>query len=45
MEEDNKRFLEESAGIPVIACVEEGAKEIAIEADSLAQLYEKGRQK
>ena len=45
IEEDNKRFLEETAGIPVIACVEEGAKEIAIEADSLAQLYEKGRQK
>lgn len=40
MEEDNKRFIEEYTGVPVLACVEEGAQELEIEPELLAGLYE-----
>lgn len=40
MEEDNRRFIEEYTGIPIIACVKENAKEITIDAAALAALYQ-----
>lgn len=40
MEEDNRRFIEEFTGVPVIACIEDGAREIELEADFLASLFE-----
>ena len=40
MEEDNLKMVEKRTGVPVIACVKEGDKELAIEADKLISLYE-----
>ena len=40
MEEDNRTFLEEYTGVPVIACVQEGAQEIEMGTEALAQLYQ-----
>lgn len=40
MEEDNKRFIEEYTGVPVLACVKEGARELEIDPALLAGLYE-----
>lgn len=40
MEEDNRRFLEEYTGVPVIACVQENAGELDLDPAVLAELYE-----
>ncbi len=40
MEEDNVRMCRHRTGLKVIACVEEGAKELALDGDALAALYE-----
>lgn len=40
MERDNKAMIEELTGVPVIACVPEGAKDLGVSADTLAALYE-----
>ena len=40
MEEDNRLMCEELTGIPVIACVADGATDIQLDADFLASLYE-----
>lgn len=40
MEEDNLRMCSEWTGLPVLACVQEGADELDIDADALAALYE-----
>ena len=40
MEEDNLRMCEFMTGEKVIACVEDGAEELDINADALASLYE-----
>lgn len=42
MEEDNRSFIEEYTGVPVVACVKEGEEDIAIKADALAALYQEG---
>lgn len=42
MEEDNRRFIEEYTGVPVVACVKEGEEDIAMKADALAALYQEG---
>ena len=40
MEEDNVRMCRHRTGLKVITCVEEGAKELALDGDALAALYE-----
>lgn len=40
MEEDNIRMIETLTKLPVLALVEEGAKELALDAEILASLYE-----
>lgn len=40
MEEDNRRFIREYTGIPVIACVKDGAEELDADPQKLTQLYE-----
>ncbi len=40
MEEDNRTFLQDYTGIPVIACVRQGAEEMEIEAKALTDLYQ-----
>lgn len=40
MEEDNVRMCRHRTGLEVIACVEEGATELALDGDALAALYE-----
>lgn len=40
MEEDNLHMCEDRTGIPVIACVQEGHTELAVNAEHLAGLYE-----
>ena len=40
MEEDNVRMCRHRTGLKVIACVEEGAEELALDGDALAALYE-----
>ena len=42
MEEDNRSFIEEYTGVPVVACVKEGEEDIAMKADALAALYQEG---
>lgn len=42
MEEDNLRMCEYRTGLPVLACVEEGALEFPMEIGKLAALYEGG---
>lgn len=39
MEEDNKRFIEEFTGVPVLACVKENDRDIDIAPEVLAGLY------
>lgn len=39
MQEDNARMIEELAGVPVVALVRKGAKELEMEAEALASLY------
>lgn len=39
MEEDNIRMIEHRTGIPIIACVQEGDKELIIEHEKLVQLF------
>jgi len=39
MQEDNRRMIEELAGVPVAACVGCGAGELDLEADKLAAIY------
>lgn len=43
MYEDNRRQCEAVAGVPVLACVAEGAKELPLSAEAVASLYEGGR--
>lgn len=40
MEEDNRAFLESYTGVPVIACIQEGAQELEIDSGLLASLYQ-----
>lgn len=40
MEEDNRSMIEKRGGIPVIACVSDGANEIEIPLEKLLELYE-----
>ena len=40
MEEDNVRMCEHRTGLKVLACVEEGAKELGMDGEALAVLYE-----
>lgn len=40
MEEDNRSFLWDYTGVPVIACVKDGAPELEADADTLLALYE-----
>ena len=40
MEEDNLRMCEHRTGLKVLACVEEGAEELALDSETLAGLYE-----
>ena len=40
MEEDNVRMCEHRTGLKVLACVEEGAKELVLDSGILASLYE-----
>lgn len=40
MEEDNLRMCEYRTKLPVLACVEDGSKELAIDVELLASLYE-----
>lgn len=40
MEEDNLRMCEYLTGLNVLACVEDGAEQLELEADDLASLYE-----
>lgn len=40
MEEDNLRMCESLTGLNVLACVEDGAEQLELEADALASLYE-----
>lgn len=40
MEEDNRSMIEKRGGIPVIACVSDGAKNIEISVEKLLELYE-----
>lgn len=40
MEQDNKVMIETLTGVPVIACVPEGASDLAVSPDTLAALYE-----
>ncbi|SUP44252.1 dethiobiotin synthase [Veillonella criceti] len=40
MEQDNKKMIETLTGVPVIACVPEGASDLGVSADSLATLYD-----
>ncbi|MBQ4465738.1 MAG: dethiobiotin synthase, partial [Oscillospiraceae bacterium] len=40
MEEDNRKLCEELTGIPVIACVEDGCTDLALDAEQLAALCE-----
>lgn len=40
MEEDNLRMCEYMTGLPVIACVEDGSRELAADIDLLTSLYE-----
>lgn len=42
MEEDNRFMCTELTGIPVLACVEDGAEALNIDADFLASLYKEG---
>lgn len=39
MEEDNLRMCEHRTGLPVLACVQDGDTELAMDADALAALY------
>ena len=39
MEEDNRRMIEEITGVPVLAVIEPGARELAMDAAALAALY------
>lgn len=39
MEEDNIRMCEELTGLPTIACVREGDRDLSVEADELRALY------
>lgn len=39
MEEDNARMIEEITGVPVLAFVQDGDKELAMDPDRLAALY------
>lgn len=40
MEEDNLRMCEDMTGLPVLACVQDGDHDLAMDADTLAALYE-----
>lgn len=40
MEEDNRIFIEDYTGIPVIACVKDGARELEADMQTLLSLYE-----
>ena len=40
MEEDNRGFIEAYTGIPVLACVEEGAEELEADTERLISLYD-----
>lgn len=40
MEEDNRSFIEGYTGIPVLACIKEGAEEMEAETELLLNLYE-----
>ncbi len=40
MEEDNLRMCQSKTGLPVVACIEEGSSEIAVDIDLLTALYE-----
>jgi dethiobiotin synthetase len=40
MQEDNLRMCEYMTGLKVIACVQKGDTDLAIDADELAALYE-----
>ena len=40
MEEDNLRMCEHRTGLKVLAWVEEGAGELALDSETLAALYE-----
>lgn len=40
MEEDNRSFIEAYTGIPVLACLKEGAEELDAEPEALFALYE-----
>ena len=42
MEEDNRRKIEALVGVPVIACLEAGAEELPVSAETLAALYGAG---
>lgn len=40
MEEDNRTFIEDYTGIPVIACVQDGAQELEADIQTLLALYD-----
>ena len=40
MEEDNRLMCERRAGVPVVACVADGDRELNMDGQALAALYE-----
>lgn len=40
MQEDNERMIEQLTGVPVIAKVKDGARELSIDLEMLKQLYD-----